>query len=248
MKRKSVHLTTPNISSRNEALYTASKKTKGDIMELLEELKNAGENIEILDGPFDGKIHDLFEGKVVTCQGNRIFFKGAVSEKSVAELVRIINTKNDEFEKINDNKMIKEVVPNPLILHITSYGGDLLAGFRAIDAITSSRIPVYTIIDGHSASAATFMSIVGKKRYMTPNSHMLIHQLSGSSWGKFSDIEDDYTNCKTWMNKIYSLYVNHTKMRKGEIVNYLKKDVWWEVDDCISKGLVDEVYIGQPLD
>jgi len=185
---------------------------------------------------------DLIGDNGIFSRGNRIYFRSDISEESIAELIKIIDQKNQEFKKILLNKHIKSAEPNPLFLHITSYGGSLLAGMRAVDAIKRSTIPIYTVIDGHAASAATLMSVVGKKRFMTPHSYMLIHQLSSGAWGKFADIEDEYKNCKTWMEDIYDIYAEHTTMKRKEVQGHLQHDIWWKVDECVKKGLVDEVY------
>ena len=63
-----------------------------------------------------------------------------------------------------------------------------------IDLIENLNTPVYTYIDGFAASAATLISVVGKKRFITKNSLMLIHQLSGSDTGKFYELQDQMTN------------------------------------------------------
>ena len=84
----------------------------------------------------------------------------------------------------------------------------------AVDCIRNSKIPIYTIIEGRAASAATFMSIAGKKRYITENSVLLIHQLSSGMWGKMSELEDELENNKFFMEKIYSIYSKYTTIPK----------------------------------
>ena len=138
--------------------------------------------------------------------------------------------------------MIAAATAKPLYLHITSYGGCLLSCFRAIDAIKRSEIPIYTVVDGHAASAASLMGVVGKRRFMTPNSYILIHQLSAGAIGKYWEIKDECDNCGTWMQDIYNIYVNNTRMRENELKEYLSHDLWWKADKCIEVGLVDEIY------
>jgi ATP-dependent protease ClpP protease subunit len=175
-------------------------------------------------------------------EANRIYFKGLITDDKIENLIEIINKKNKIISDFRNNTMISDIVPKPLYLHITSYGGNLLATFRAIDAIKRSKIPIYTIVDGYAASGATLMSIVGKKRFMTPNSYMLIHQLSSGSVGKFWEIKDDFENCESWMNDIYDLYIKHTKMNLDDLKKYLAHDKWWKADQCVECGLVDEIY------
>lgn len=178
----------------------------------------------------------------VTENDNHIYFRSSVSNASVDKLVDILNDKNKEFKLLKNDALIKSVEPKPLYLFITSYGGSLFAGFRAIDAIMRSDIPVYTVVDGHAASAATLMSVCGKKRYMTPHSYMLIHQLSSGAIGKYWDIKDEYNNCTQFMEDIYKIYLNHTNMSRQELEETLSHDSWWTLETCKEKGLIDGTY------
>lgn len=178
----------------------------------------------------------------VSCKDNKIYFKTIINEDSVEKLIKIIECKNKKFKKILSNKMIASAQAKPLYLHITSYGGCLLSTFRAIDAIKRSEVPIYTVVDGYAASGATLMSIVGQKRMMTPNSYILIHQLSAGAIGKYWELKDESDNCDTWMRDIYSLYSRYTNMTENELHEYLSHDLWWKADKCMEVGLVDEIY------
>lgn len=194
------------------------------------------------ENSYEDDIDDENIDDEVSSRGNHIYFKTDINQDSIERLIKIIESKNIKFKKFITNKMVKFAEPNPLYLHITSYGGDLLASFRAIDAIKRSVIPIFTIVDSYAASGATLMSIVGKKRYMTPNSYMLIHQLTSGTMGKWMEIQDDFDNCQTWMDDIYKLYIANSAMDEAELKRYLSHDLWWKIDKCIELGMVDEPY------
>ena len=122
----------------------------------------------------------------------------------------------------------------PIYLHINSSGGCIFSAFNAIDYIEASRVPVYTIIEGATASAGTLISICGKRRYIRPNAHMLIHQLSSECWGKMSEIQDEF---------IKSHYKKHTSIPEKELRKLLKHDLWLHSDMCIDYGLVDKKWL-----
>lgn len=108
---------------------------------------------------------------------NIIFFITGVTRASVDKLIRLIEDKNREtktIRTIRKNALIITLKPNPIYLHTTIHGVSLLARFRAANAIARSKVPIYTMIDGYAASAATLMSVVGKKRYMAPRDYMQI--------------------------------------------------------------------------
>ena len=103
------------------------------------------------------------------------------------------------------------------------------------------KTPVYTYVDGFAASAATLISVVGKKRYMTKNSLMLIHQLSGADSGKFYELQDQMSNMQILMNKINKIYLNKTKIDQDTLLKLLQKDLWLDAKTCLAYGLVDEI-------
>lgn len=119
----------------------------------------------------------------ISSNENHIYFYASVTKSSILEL-------NTEIKRITRNlqRMAADynINPPPIYLHINSYGGSV---FAAIDTIQYNPIPIYTIIEGAAASAATMMSVYGKKRYITKSSHMLVHQLSSGFWGKMAEIE-----------------------------------------------------------
>ena len=142
------------------------------------------------------------------------------------------------------NPAIK-MTPEPIFLHIDSFGGSVFAAFAGIDFITQSAIPVHTIVEGATASAGTLLSIAGVKRYMSPNASMLIHQLSAWFGGKMTEIDDEFQNLTQMMDSIRGLYKQYTRLGDEELKVLLSRDVWWKVDVCLEKGLVDEVWNGK---
>lgn len=189
----------------------------------------------------------------VDCVGNHIYFFAAVNRQTINKLLNVIQTKNDDFRKLKEtakNKIEKndkytiEIIPKPIFLHICSGGGHFLSAMAAIDTIMKSEIPIHTIVDGYAASAATLMSIVGKKRFITPNSFMMMHQLSSDVSGPMNQIEDDYKNCQAFMVRIKELYLKYSndKLTSEIIDKQLKHDNWWDAQTCLLHGLVDSLY------
>ena len=183
------------------------------------------------------------EIKMVYLKNNDIYFKMDITLKSVDKLMKIIRECNEKFILLKKDKSIREIIPNPLIIHITSYGGCAMAGLMAADAIEQSTIPIHTIIEGYAASAATFMSIVGKKRYMTKRSKLLIHQIKthGNNDETFEEQQDNYKNSKHIMDEIINFYKKYTKLTKQQIENELKHDLWRDSKSCLDVKLIDEI-------
>jgi ATP-dependent Clp protease protease subunit len=120
----------------------------------------------------------------------------------------------------------------------------VFSAFTAMDAIQACRVPFYTIVEGATASAGTLISIVGKRRFITPKSSMLIHQLSAGVWGKMSEIEDEFQNLQEMMTQIRNIYKEHSRVPKKELNELLRHDIWWDAEKSLSYGLVDEIWTG----
>ena len=192
-------------------------------------------------------IKNLLNNKV-ECIGNHIWFNGDVDNSSISKLIKLINAKNFLYNQQVKNMYFAKLEPLPLYLHINSDGGCIKNAMAAVDCIKNSSIPIYTIIEGGAASAATFMSVAGKKRFITENSVLLIHQLSSGMWGTMSQIEDDYENNKFFMEKIYSIYNKYTTISRSRLEKILKRDIWWNAKKAIKYGFVDQIYRGDNRD
>lgn len=174
----------------------------------------------------------------IETSGSRIFYYSEVSKDSVLELNKQLR---DLSVKMLHTGNMYDIPTPPIRLHINSPGGSLLDGLAAVDYILNTKAPVYTIIDGSAASAATLMSVVGKKRYIHKHSFMLIHQLSSALFGKYEELVDDFENSTKLMNTIKGIYTKHTKIPDKTLKELLKRDLWLDSQTCLKYGLVDEV-------
>lgn len=169
---------------------------------------------------------------------NDIYFYSPITQRSCFEL------KNKIYELDMKSTIMHvqyKIDPPPIHLHIQSNGGSLFHTLYIVDLIKNLNTPVYTYVDGFAASAATLISVVGKKRFITKNSLMLVHQLSGSDSGKFDELEDQMTNMKVLMSAIKMIYLNNTDINPLQLNSLLKKDLWLNAETCLLYGLVDEI-------
>lgn len=200
------------------------------------------------------KLLEMYDKKVYR-KYNHLYFRTDVSMSNITKLCNLIDDYNHEQEIINSSLKTSIVVPKPLYLHITSMGGDLLAGFMAYDYIKNSNIPIYTVAEGYTVSAGSIMFMAGERRLMTENSYLLIHQLNQTSFGRetFHDMMDNATNTIEFMSRLYSIYLNNLRynrkkvnkedvLTKEKLENHLLHDIYWNINTCIRYGLVDDVY------
>lgn len=179
------------------------------------------------------------EAEVVRIVDTDIFFYGDINTANIMEL----NTKLLKLEK----KLLRMKVDiknyNPRItIHIKSDGGDIFAGLSGMDHISACRVPVDTIADGVCASAATFLLMGGKVRYMRPSAYVLIHQMSSEFWGKYEEMKDELKSCEKFMKIIRGIYEQKTKINSKKLNNMMKRDIYLTSTECLKFGVVDEIY------
>jgi ATP-dependent protease ClpP protease subunit len=190
--------------------------------------------------PFLRINNDANEGEqgMIQQTTDEIYFYGPMTQRTCFELKTML--KDMEMKMITLGHQYHVKTP-PIHLHIQSQGGSLYHTLYIVDLIQSLNVPVHTYVDGFAASAATLISVVGEKRYMTKNSLMLIHQLSGSDSGKFNELQDQMSNMNVLMDIIVDTYKTHTKIQNMTLYNLLQKDLWLNSETCLKYGLVDEI-------
>jgi len=171
---------------------------------------------------------------------NHVYFYSPVTKKHCLELNKILQEKTDELLTV----ALKGGFDKPKIyLHINSYGGSIFDGISSMDTILrlKDKIDIITIVEGASASAGTFLSVVGTERWITQNSYMLIHQLTSTTRGKYRDLKDDIENVDKLMEFIKSTYKKYTSVPMKEIDQILDHDLWWDAKKCLEFKLIDKI-------
>lgn len=179
------------------------------------------------------------ENTGITRENNHIYFYSEIDRTSIFKLIGLIR-EAEEYCIVSCFKLrIQEI---PIYLHINSNGGYISDAFVAIDVIKQSSIPIYSIIEGATASAGTLISVVCKKRFIRPSSYMLIHQLSSEVWGKMSEIKDEYENLCETMKDVKRVYRKHTNLSKDKLNKLLNHDLWLNSEKAIKYGLADSLF------
>lgn len=176
---------------------------------------------------------------------NNIYFCDEVTDQSMMTLCIKLRTMDNELTTLSHNYGIKNKIP--IYLHIYSRGGYVYAANITVDCISELNNPVYTVVHGLAASAASIISIVGKKRFITPNAYMLIHELSLSKEANYdvdlSDSKDYISHLNEIMKTYYKMYFKHTKLTKKQLDKIVKVDIMWDAKEAIKYGLVDALYV-----
>ena len=204
------------------------------------------------DDSEEGGISNMSEK--VSVLGNHIYFYTEVTKKTALELIKNIkeladnirtieihNGKDNLYEDNDDDDDENNLKYSPIYLHINSGGGCLFSCMSIIDTIKNCKVPIYTIGEGQIASAASIMLLAGKKRFMTENSFILIHELRTYVSGTYSNLEDDYENSKLLMKKMIKYYKKNSKIPVKVLQTLLKKDIYIDSKKSKKYGLIDKI-------
>jgi len=135
-------------------------------------------------------------------------------------------------------------------IYINSPGGSVTAGLAMYDTMQFLTCDVNTYCIGICASMGAVLLTAGTKgkRFCLPNSHVMIHQVSGGAQGTASDVErtvEFMYNLKGRLNKILS---HHTGKTEKQVEKDADRDNYMSAEEAVKYGLVDKVLESKPED
>jgi|GEM_PF-3182809 len=179
---------------------------------------------------------------IIYVDGNHLYFRGEVHKESVNEIKRFLIDMRGCVTKNYFNIGVHNPKEMAIYLHINSPGGSMSDGFDLIDFMENFPIPIYTVGTGTVASMAVSILIAGKKRYITPNTHILVHQFRTGIVGKHQDILDYMKHLENIYKQLVSFISSKTKLSVDETKEMLKSESWFTAKDAIKMGFADEMY------
>lgn len=176
---------------------------------------------------------------------NHIYFYSYVNQDRCLDLIKQIRKLDETLRNERITRNIPDDHPKtPIWLHIFSEGGEAFSGLAVSDFIKQVETPVYSIVEGRCASAATFISMVCARRYIQPSSYMLIHQYSTGVFGTHEELEDERVLGRMLIEQMADFYANRSKLDIDEVRELMKRNLWLNAEQSIEKGLADDIYTG----
>ena len=128
-------------------------------------------------------------------------------------------------------------------LYINSPGGSVSAGMAIYDTMQYIKCDVSTICIGMAASMGAFLLAGGAKgkRQALPNAEIMIHQPSGGTQGKASDMLIDADHILKTRRKLNELLAANTGQTLEVIERDTDRDHWLTAEEAVSYGLIDSV-------
>ncbi|MHC5123548.1 MAG: ATP-dependent Clp protease proteolytic subunit, partial [Planctomycetota bacterium] len=150
---------------------------------------------------------------------DRIIFLGGGVDDDVANLIiaqmLFLSNENDEAD---------------IHFYINSPGGVITSGLAIYDTMQFLRCDVSTYCVGQAASMGSVLFAGGKegKRFMLPNSRILLHQplISGVMQGAATDLEIEAKEILRLRERLYDVLSKHTGKDAKDIEKDCDRNLW----------------------
>ncbi len=130
-----------------------------------------------------------------------------------------------------------------IFFYINSPGGSVSAGLAIYDTMQFIKPDVSTLCVGQAASMGATLLAAGEKdkRFILPNSRVMIHQPSGGFQGQVSDIEIQAKEILYLKARLNEILARHTGKTIEAIADDSDRDFFMGAEEAVKYGLVDKV-------
>lgn len=128
-------------------------------------------------------------------------------------------------------------------LYLNTPGGSVSGGLAVYDTMQYVKPDVSTICIGIAASMGAVLLAAGKKgkRFVLPNSEILLHQVMGGAEGQAIDVEIAAKQIIRIKERLNQILAKHTGQPLAKIEKDTDRDFWLNAEQAKTYGLVDEI-------
>lgn len=185
-------------------------------------------------------IEDTFD--IEEIDGRRLYINFGIDEEIIESIVWHIL----RYNRQDKGKPIEDRVP--IKLYINSPGGDLCAGYGLIDAILTSKTPVYTINQAMCYSMGFLIFIAGQKRFAMPHAEFLMHDGSNAAYGSTAKMKDRMDFELGELEAVTKDYIiNHTKIT-SQLYDEKYRVEWYFLPKKAKEVGVVDCIVGEDCD
>lgn len=166
----------------------------------------------------------------------RLFINFDIDETIVDSIVYHILKYN------RDDKGLAYEARKPILLYVNTNGGSVPDGYALIDAITTSKTPVYTINQGYCYSMGFLIFISGHQRYSMPNATFLMHDGSSFAWDSTAKMKDrvDFEAGQVEMRTKEHI-ISHTKIDEKLYEEKYRVEWYFYSEEAKQYGVCDYI-------
>lgn len=133
---------------------------------------------------------------------------------------------------------------NKIDIRINSGGGEVYCGLAIYEALRNSAANLTIYVDGIAASMAAIIALCGKPLYMSPYARLMLHNVSGGSWGNSKELRRVAEEMEQLQGTLAKMIAGRLGKTPEEIeTTYFDgEDHWLTAQECLSMGLIDGIY------
>lgn len=130
-----------------------------------------------------------------------------------------------------------------ITLYINSPGGQIQSGLAIVDTMHHIKPDVVTVCTGMAASMGAIILSQGTKgkRFMLPNSEVMIHQPLTGVEGQASDIQITAIHIQRLKEKLTKMLADATGQDYKKVEKDKDRDYWMSADEAKKYGIVDAI-------
>ena len=130
-----------------------------------------------------------------------------------------------------------------IFFYINSPGGSVSAGLAVYDTMQFVKPDVSTLCIGQAASMGALLLAAGDKgkRFVLPNSRVMIHQPMGGFQGQASDVEIHAKEILYLRQRLNEIFAKHTDQSVEAVAKDTDRDNFLSAEDAVKYGIVDKV-------
>lgn len=131
----------------------------------------------------------------------------------------------------------------PINMYINSGGGSVIDGLQIVDTMNFINSPISTTCLGMAASMAAVILSCGEKgeRYVLPHSRVMIHQVSSTQSGSYSDLKIEFEQTERCRKDVYNILAKNIGKTNEEIETLCDRNNWFIGQEAIDLGIVDKM-------
>jgi len=136
-------------------------------------------------------------------------------------------------------------------LYINSPGGSISAGLAIYDTMQFIRCEVATFCVGMAASMGAVLMAAGApgKRFILPNSRVLIHQplIRGVLTGPATELDIEAREIIRLRRRLYEIFSRHTGQSIEQIERDCDRNKWLNAKEAVEYGCADRILQNMPI-
>lgn len=196
----------------------------------------------------------MVELKEINIKDRIINLFGNIDEENCKEAIqKIIEINVKDTEYINNiSGMLAslgfKIDPNyidlpPIIINLSTYGGDVMSGFGLCDSIRTSETFVKCICYGKVISMGIPILLSAKYKAAHKNTTFMIHDMSSGYYGTVNGVEESLVELKRMQKLMIDYICKNSKFPRKKLQQIIdkKQDYFFTAEEALEYKIIDEI-------